>query len=185
MDRLPSLSLPALDFDPVGPLGDDQTGLEPRKKKRPPNAFILFCLEHRSKVQEDHPDKPNVEISRILAEMWKSLDEPSRNPYKLRAQEQQQEFKILVPEYSYVRARQKKMAKKPGEYIPKLNVELPDITTLVNLPIEELRTYVGILQTQLLMSCGESFAPYVTTDGRGFVHSLDDSFSHDIFPTSQ
>jgi hypothetical protein len=82
------------------------------KSRRPPNAYILYCLEKRSQLRLAHPDLPNVEISKILGENWKSLNESDRRPYKEKAKTMQAEFKKENPEYRYDRARQKRITQE-------------------------------------------------------------------------
>ena len=76
--------------------------------KRPPNAFILYCLENRQEMRSRHPELPNVEVTKMLGDNWKALDEISRRPYKERAKNLQAEFKRSNPEYKYVKARQRR-----------------------------------------------------------------------------
>lgn len=78
------------------------------KTRRPPNAYILFCLEKRSELRTQHPHLPNVDISKLLGDKWKELGESERLPYKERAKTLQAEFKEQNPGYRYEKARQKR-----------------------------------------------------------------------------
>jgi hypothetical protein len=80
------------------------------KSRRPPNAYILYCLEKRAELRMIHPNLPNVEISRMLGVNWKCLDESDRRPYKERARSMQADFKQQHPDYKYDKARQKRQA---------------------------------------------------------------------------
>ena len=85
----------------------------PRKKqKRPPNGYILYCLEKRKELRVLHPDLPNIEISRMLGDNWKSLDESERRPYKEKAKALQADFKQQNPDYRYEKARERRLAQE-------------------------------------------------------------------------
>jgi hypothetical protein len=189
MDDLTHLHLPSLSAIPgfdgaTETLQTDQSTIEGLKKRRPPNAFLLFCVENRGRVRQEFPDKPNIEVSRILADMWKDLDESARAPYRVRATEQQHEFKQLVPDYKYDKAKIRRMAKKPSDYDTKNRIALVDLTILVNLPPEELRAYVSILQGHLFVTCQQNFQHYLQ-DAEGFPRVLDENFAHDVFQSGQ
>lgn len=88
---------------------DENNDMESKSKgKRPPNAFILYCLERRQEVRVQNPDLPNLEVTKRLSEQWKSLNEVGRRPYKERAKALQAEFKKSNPKYGYTKARQRR-----------------------------------------------------------------------------
>jgi hypothetical protein len=185
MDELSSLHLSSLNliYDQIpDPLGSTDSSFPPPKQKRPPNAFLIFCMDHRSALREQHSDKPNIEISRILADVWKTMDEDARAPYKNRAEAQLQEFKQQVPEYTYEKAKQRRLNRKPGDFDRKHHFDVPDLLTLVNLPPDELRTCVAVLQSQLLMSCQPSF-PQFAPDA--YAHPPEEPFPHGVFRSGQ
>ncbi|KAH8068023.1 DNA binding protein [Aureococcus anophagefferens] len=45
------------------------------------SAFLLFANANRTALRDAHPDKHNVEISKMLGAIWKSCDESTRKPY--------------------------------------------------------------------------------------------------------
>jgi hypothetical protein len=161
----------------------DIPAVSPNKKRRPPNAFLLYCIENRADLRAENPEKPNVEISRILADRWKEMDETSQAPYRLRAQEQQSEFKQICPDYKYDKAKLKRSKRAP-DYDPKHRVDLPDIITLVNLPLEELRACLHLLQGQFLMSCQQNFPRFPQGEGMEFP-GIESGFPPDGFQTGQ
>ena len=55
---------------------------KPTKKK---TGYVLFCQEFRPEVKEDNPDLPQVEITKLLAEMWKNLPEEEKEEWKAKA----------------------------------------------------------------------------------------------------
>jgi hypothetical protein len=187
MDDLTNLHLPNMNaFDPVvESLQADAGSLDSQKKRRPPNAFLLFCVDNRTRVREQNPDRTNIDISKMLAEMWKVMDEDARGPYKNMAKERQQAFKTLVPVYRYDKAKMKRMAKKASDYDAKSHVDVPELLTLVNLPQEELRAYIAILQNHLLISCQQSFQNLLQQDPESFPRALEENFGHDAFQEGQ
>ena len=82
-------------------------GAEIDNARRPPNAFILYSQENRSKVQQDNPTCSNTEVSRLLGKMWKEIPNNSKLAYKQKAQLLQEEFKRQHPDYTYRKARRK------------------------------------------------------------------------------
>jgi hypothetical protein len=77
-------------------------------------------------VRAANREKLNVDISRILADRWKEMDEDLRSPYRVRAQAQQSEFRRIGHDYKYDKAKDRRTKRA-------------DIVTLVNLPIDDLR----------------------------------------------
>ncbi|KAH0795128.1 HMG box family protein [Histomonas meleagridis] len=76
--------------------------------KRPPNAFILYSQAMRSEVHQQNPSLSNIEISRILGEMWKEVPNDTKLQYKKEAAKLQEEFKRDHPDYTYQKARRKR-----------------------------------------------------------------------------
>ncbi|KAK8895569.1 Transcription factor SOX-17 [Tritrichomonas musculus] len=91
--------------------GDDLSD-PTNKSRRPPNAYILYCLEKRTELRNIHPELPNIEISRMLGQNWKSLEEVARRPYKEKAKLLQTEFKKEHPDYKYEKARKKRITQE-------------------------------------------------------------------------
>lgn len=186
MDDLANLHLSNMGgFEPVPEaLSNVPASGDDPKKRRPPNAFLLFCIDYRAKAREENPLKPNIDISRLLADMWRDLPDEERAPYKVRAKEAQEIFKRQNPDYRYDKAKTKRLSKKGNEYDPKHHIELPDIGTLVNLPPEQLRDFVQFLQGHLIM-CQQNYQ-YLQQDSEpAFQHSIDEQFGHDVFPAGQ
>lgn len=183
MEDISSLQLTSIGgFEPVSESMGQETGnLDDSKMKRPPNAFILFCIEQRTMVREENPDMPNIEISRLLAEKWKETSDEVKKPYTLKAKEQQQEFKRLHPDYKYDKAKKKRAMKKIGDYDLKKNIDLPPLETLVNMPLDELRAFMQIMQNQLFLSCQN--IQQIINENDNYSHI--DDFPHDVFQQGQ
>lgn len=58
-----------------------RTRKDPNAPKRGASAFLLFANANRTALRDAHPDKHNVEISKMLGAIWKSCDESTRKPY--------------------------------------------------------------------------------------------------------
>jgi hypothetical protein len=56
--------------------------LNDENKKKSKNPFINFCNEKRDLIKEENPDAKPHEITKIIAELWKDLDEDEKNEYK-------------------------------------------------------------------------------------------------------
>lgn len=46
------------------------------------NCFVLFCGEHRTKMLFENQDKSNSEVTAMLAERWRNLDNEGKEYYK-------------------------------------------------------------------------------------------------------
>ncbi|KAH0795644.1 HMG box family protein [Histomonas meleagridis] len=81
---------------------------EADNSRRPPNAFILYSQEMRSKVQQENPTMSNIEVSKLLGKMWKEVPSNQKIAYKQKAQALQEDFKKNHPNYTYRKARRKR-----------------------------------------------------------------------------
>ncbi|KAH0795490.1 HMG box family protein [Histomonas meleagridis] len=146
-----------------------------KKISRPPNAFFLYCVENRSKVHEEHPELPNLEVTKALANMWKSLSDAEKQPYKEQAKLKQSDFKQIHPEYKY----QKRNENKKSNHINISQlVDIPDVTTLEELSPEELKARISILQGQILM-CQNGISPQSLN-----FQNTDEQYTSDVFQNS-
>ncbi|KAK8894023.1 hypothetical protein M9Y10_022455 [Tritrichomonas musculus] len=167
-------------FEPVNqiPIADTNMLDYNPKLKRPPNAFIRFCLENRKNYRSNHPELSNIKISSLLASEWNKMTEEQKIPYKKKAQEEQKKFKEENPEYGYDKAKQKRSVKKSSDFDSKQHFDVPDIYTLVNLPLEQLRTCLDELKAQLIVkacSC-QSIQQILQQENDNNFHGIDDIF---------
>jgi high mobility group protein B1 len=58
---------------------------EKKTSTRKPTGYSLFCKEHRDEVKEDYPDMSANEITKVLADMWKDLEEDEQAEWKVKA----------------------------------------------------------------------------------------------------
>lgn len=152
MDELslvPLGNLPNFDLhiDPITPEKLPDTD-DKQKRRRPMNAFLLFCKDKREEVRIQNPNLKNVEISTILAEQWRNLEESEKEKYKQNYAEQQQIFKQDFPDYRYEKSHSKRndMKNRINQTKPIFNVL--DVKTLVSMPPEEIKTYIYFLSSQ-------------------------------------
>ncbi|XP_063239457.1 zinc finger and BTB domain-containing protein 22-like [Bacillus rossius redtenbacheri] len=68
---------------------------------RPPNAFMVFANEWRSKLAGKYPGETNKDISVRLGVMWKSLGADTKEGYFAAARRADQEHKRRYPGYYY------------------------------------------------------------------------------------
>jgi hypothetical protein len=61
---------------PKPPLRKKKNGIA--KNAKLPNQYFLFCQERRTALQAEHPTMASREVTRILAEEWKSLSEQGK-----------------------------------------------------------------------------------------------------------
>lgn len=142
MDEIEAFPINITNSPAIEEISELQTN---KKNRRPPNAYILFCLEKRGTLREKFPDIPNIEISRMLGEQWKSLDESVKLPYKEKAKEMQKQFKVTNPEYKYERARKRRQEQE--DMLQKSRSTIPELFS--NFPPHLLNTVLLTYLTQL------------------------------------
>ncbi|KAM9903914.1 hypothetical protein OXX79_003057 [Metschnikowia pulcherrima] len=98
--QMPLLTDTNLDFQPVKPAkGKPRKGRngqmsaaalrraarDPNLPKRPTNAYLMFCEREKDRVKADlereNPGKPATELTRVLTDLWKALDDTAKIPY--------------------------------------------------------------------------------------------------------
>jgi hypothetical protein len=58
---------------------------EKKTSEKKTSGYSLFCKEHRAEVKEDNPEMSAQEITKILAGMWKELEEDEQAEWKVKA----------------------------------------------------------------------------------------------------
>lgn len=48
---------------------------------RTPSSYVLFSMDHRKKIIEEHPDYSLGEVSKLCGVAWKTLDDTSKQPW--------------------------------------------------------------------------------------------------------
>ncbi|XP_007567772.1 nucleolar transcription factor 1 isoform X1 [Poecilia latipinna] len=59
-----------------------KTKASTEKPKRPISAMFIFSEEKRAKLQQERPDIPDSELTRLLARMWNELPDKKKEKYK-------------------------------------------------------------------------------------------------------
>jgi HMG (high mobility group) box len=71
----------------------------PNAPKRPMSAFLAYSNTNRSKVKSKNPSLSNTEISRVLASMWKEMDEGKKQRYVDEEVQLRSEYKSRIAEW--------------------------------------------------------------------------------------
>lgn len=58
---------------------------DPNAPKRSRSAYIIFCNENRSSVQNNNPELGAKDVTKTLAKMWKSLPDKKKVTYNKKA----------------------------------------------------------------------------------------------------
>merc|ERR1712065_124550 len=87
-----------------------------------PTAYLLFCKEKRSGVQEKNPGVSFTEQGKLLGSMWKSASEDEKKKYNDQAaaekvvyNEAMEKFKLKHPNYLEEEKKKKKKLLKAKE----------------------------------------------------------------------
>lgn len=55
---------------------------EDNKNKRPKSPWMYYSMENRKKIKEENPDKKMTEITTMLKNIWKEMDEKEKKIYE-------------------------------------------------------------------------------------------------------
>ena len=65
------------------------------KVPRAPSAYMLFCGDNRQNVSKEDGSKPTFgETTKLLAAMWKEIDDTTRAKYQQQAAEAKQKLMV-------------------------------------------------------------------------------------------
>lgn len=115
--------------DRNGDLSNSSEGKIPR----PPNSFMLFAKEYRRIIANANPGRANKEISILLGEAWKGLDEKEKEKYIQEAELQRRKHRSMYPNYIYspIEARARKAGKMATKSDEKKEVDSTEERKLV------------------------------------------------------
>lgn len=84
----------------VGPVRTAATTVQP---PRPPNAWILYRSDKLRSIQSDpsQPRRTQAEVSRLISELWKDEEGPTRAEYERRADARKAEHQRQYPGYRF------------------------------------------------------------------------------------
>ncbi|CAD5124491.1 DgyrCDS12771 [Dimorphilus gyrociliatus] len=69
--------------------------------KRPVNAFLIFCKQHRNRVRQSNPTMDNRAVTKLLGEIWAKMRPDEKNEYLDKAQKQKEGFTNKNTEYKW------------------------------------------------------------------------------------
>jgi len=77
---------------------------DPDLPKRPTNAYLMFCDREKDKIRNElttnNTGKSTGDLSKILTDTWKGLDEEEKKPYQLLYEEDRERYKREMEEYN-------------------------------------------------------------------------------------
>ena len=82
-------------------------GGKAKRIKRPMNAFMVWSSVERKKLAEREPRLHNTELSKRLGQMWKSMTEVDKIPYRKEADRLKAKLMEEHPDYKYRPRRRK------------------------------------------------------------------------------
>lgn len=74
------------------------------------SAFLFYSLKKRHQIKKENPDMKNTDVSRVLGEMWRSLNDEERQPFVDKEKEERDKYKVAIAEW------RKKIAAKQTDH---------------------------------------------------------------------
>jgi len=75
--------------------------------KHPRNGYLFYTKDVRSKRQDQHPDKTFAELTKLIAEEWKSLGSKKKRKYEELAEEDRKRYKREMKDYEAKKRRRR------------------------------------------------------------------------------
>ena len=104
---------------PPAVAGKSAKGGKKNHIKRPMNAFMVWSSIERKKLAEREPKLHNTELSKRLGQMWKTMTEDDKKPFRAEADRLKSKLMEEHPDYKY-RPRRRKFemgAKGPAMFL--------------------------------------------------------------------
>jgi len=68
----------------------------PLAPKRPMSAFLMYAQQKRRPLQQENPDMPNADISRLLGEIWRNTNMAEKRPFLEREEVERKIYKAKM-----------------------------------------------------------------------------------------
>ena len=114
--------------------------------KRPMNAFMVWSSLERKKLAEREPKLHNTELSKRLGQMWKSMTEEDKKPFRVEADRLKSKLMEEHPDYKY-RPRRRRFevgAKGTGMFLSGLKALGANPLRVVGNASQALKSQQGI-----------------------------------------
>jgi len=95
------------------PTGNKRAKKDPKAPKRPMSAFLAYSKKMRSQVKNDHTAINNVDVSKMLAEMWRNLPKDERDVFIEKEAQQRAVYKVAIAKWR--KERDEKIATQRNE----------------------------------------------------------------------
>jgi len=94
-----------------------RTKKNPDAPKRPMSAFLHYSKDKRSNTKEQHPEKKNVDISRLLGQMWHKTSPEEKAPYVQEERTERGKYNVNLAAWNKKESKRKKdeIAKNSNE----------------------------------------------------------------------
>eukprot|EP01080_Neovahlkampfia_damariscottae_P010086 gene10086-2508_t len=73
--------------------------MEPTAPKRPPSAYMIYCMQNRDEIKENHPDMKLTEINKMLGNGWKSMTDEEKKYYHNQAENSKAVYELNLKAY--------------------------------------------------------------------------------------
>ncbi|XP_068718582.1 uncharacterized protein [Montipora capricornis] len=107
---------------------------DPNAPKKPANAFLMYCQQQRTVMQDDQKD-PNIghhELTKSLAKEWKSLATDDKKVYYEMYEKDKERYEKEMKKYSSDKIPKAPPAKKPRTKTPKQKTATSSSTKTVS-----------------------------------------------------
>lgn len=76
-----------------------KTERDPLLPKKPMNAYLFFCRDRRDSIHQANPGIVEKEITKLLGESWRGLNEDERKTYDAQALKVKEEYNVALDAY--------------------------------------------------------------------------------------
>jgi hypothetical protein len=83
-----------------------------KKDKRPLNSYMLYSKKIRSAMKKQNPGTKTGELSKLIANKWKTLDDKEKKPYEEAAKTAAEAYKLKNNKKATAKKNQKLTAKE-------------------------------------------------------------------------